>query len=80
MYLKNSDEEIHVINYRYSFSSFSNFKITNKLENNTVFYYQLNSEYFKEYCIYLEPKIAYIFEYLKIYTTVRCRFQSTPYI
>lgn len=80
MYLKNSAEEIHVINYRYSFSSFFNFKITNKLENNTVFYYQLNSEDFKDYRIYLEPKIAYNFEHFKIYTTVRYRFHSTPYI
>jgi hypothetical protein len=80
MYLKNSDEEIHVINYRYSFSSFFNFKITNKLENNTVLYYQLNSEDFKDYRIYLEPKIAYSFEHFKIYTTVRYRFHSTPYI
>ena len=80
MYLKNSNEEIHVINYRYSFSSFFNFKITNKLENNTVFYYQLNSEDFKDYRIYLEPKIAYSFEHFKIYTTVRYRFHSTPYI
>ena len=80
MYLKNSDKEIHVINYRYSFSSFFNFKITNKLENNTVFYYQLNSEDFKDYRIYLEPKIAYSFEHFKIYTTVRYRFHSTPYI
>ena len=80
MYLKNSAEEIHVINYRYSFSSFFNFKITNKLENNTVFYYQLNSEDFKDYRMYLEPKIAYSFEHFKIYTTVRYRFHSTPYI
>lgn len=80
MYLKNSEEEVHIINYRYSFSSFFNFKITNKLENNTVFYYQLNSEDFKDYRIYLEPKIAYNFEHFKIYTTVRYRFHSTPYI
>ena len=38
MYLKYSDEEVHVINYRYSFSSFFNFKITDKLENNTAIY------------------------------------------
>lgn len=80
MYLKNSEDEVHIINYRYSFSSFFNFKITNKLENNTVFYYQLNSEDFKDYRIYLEPKIAYNFEHFKIYTTVRYRFHSTPYI
>ena len=80
MYLKNTEEEVHIINYRYSFSSFFNFKITDKLENNTVFYYQLNSEDFKDYRIYLEPKIAYSFEHFKIYTTVRYRFHSTPYI
>ena len=80
MYLKNSNEEVHIINYRYSFSSFFNFKITDKLQNNTVFYYQLNSEDFKDYRIYLEPKIAYSFEHFKIYTTVRYRFHSTPYI
>ena len=80
MYLKNSEEEVHIINYRYSFSSFFNFKITDKLQNNTVFYYQLNSEDFKDYRIYLEPKIAYSFEHFKIYTTVRYRFHSTPYI
>ena len=80
MYLKNSEEEVHIINYRYSFSSFLNFKITDKLENNTVFYYQLNSEDFKDYRIYLEPKIVCSFEHFKIYTTVRYRFHSSPYI
>lgn len=80
MYLKNSNEEVHIINYRYSFSSFFNFKITDKLQNNTVFYYQLNSEDFKDYRMYLEPKIVYNFEHFKIYTTIRYRFHSTPYI
>ena len=80
MYLKNSEENVHVINYRYSFSSFFNFKITEKLENNTVFYYQLNSKEFQDYRIYLEPKIIYSFEHFKIYTTIRYRFHSTPYI
>lgn len=80
MYLKNSTEKIHIINYRCSFGSFFNFKITDKLENNTVFYYQLNSEDFKDYRIYLEPKIAYSFEHFKIYSIFRYRFHSTPYI
>lgn len=80
MYLKNSNEEVHIINYRYSFSSFFNFRITDKLQNNTVFYYQLNSEDFKDYRMYLEPKIVYNFEHFKIYTTIRYRFHSTPYI
>lgn len=80
MYLKNNEEEVHVINYRYSFSSFFNFKITEKLENNTVIYYQLNSKEFQDYRIYLEPKILYSFEHFKIYTTIRYRFHSTPYI
>ena len=55
-------------------------EIIDKLENNTVFYYQLNSGDFKDYRIYLEPKIAYSFEHFKIYTTIRYRFHSTPYI
>ena len=80
MYLKNSEENVHVINYRYSFSSFFNFKITEKLENNTVFYFQLNSKEFQDYRIYLEPKIIYSFAHFKIYTTIRYRFHSTPYI
>lgn len=80
MYMKNSAEKIHIINYRYSFGSFFNFKIIDKLENNTVFYYQLNSEDFKDYRIYLEPKIAYSFEHFKIYSIFRYRFHSTPYI
>jgi hypothetical protein len=80
MYLKNSESTVHVINYRYSLSSFFNFKITDKLENNTVFYYQLKSNDFQDYRIYLEPKILYNFEHFKIYTTLRYRFHSTPYI
>ena len=80
MYLKNNEKEIHVINYRYSLSSFLNFKMTDKIENTTVFYYQVNSENFKDYRIYLEPKIAYSFSHFKIYATIRYRFHSTPYI
>lgn len=80
MYLKNSIEEVHIINFRYSFSTFFNFKISERLENNTVFYYQLNSEDFKDYRVYLEPRISYSFDHFKIYTTLRYRFHSTPYI
>lgn len=80
MYLKNSESTVHVINYRYSLSSFFNFKITDKLENNTVFYYQLKSNDFQDYRIYFEPKILYNFEHFKIYITLRYRFHSTPYI
>jgi hypothetical protein len=80
MYLKNSTEEVHIINYRYSLSTFFNLKITDKLHNNTVIYYQLNSENFKDYRIYFEPKITYSFEHFKVYTTIRYRYHATPYI
>jgi hypothetical protein len=80
MYLKNSIVELHIINYRYSFSTFFNFKISDRLENNTVFYYQINSDYFNDYRVYLEPRISYSFEHFKIYSTFKYRFHSTPYI
>jgi hypothetical protein len=80
MYLKNSIEEVHITNYRYSFSTFLNFKISERLESNTVFYYQLNSEDFNDYRMYLEPRISYSFDHFKIYSTLRYRFHSTPYI
>lgn len=79
MYLKNSTNEIHIVNLRYSFSSFFNFKITDKLENNTVLYCQLRANDFNDYRIYFEPKIVYSFEHFKIYSTLRYRFHSTPY-
>jgi hypothetical protein len=80
MYLKNSIKEVHITNYRYSFSTFLNFKISERLESNTVFYYQLNSEDFNDYRMYLEPRISYSFDHFKIYSTLRYRFHSTPYI
>jgi len=80
MYLQNSQAEVHKINYRYSFSSFFNFKLGKKLENNTVFYYQLKSNEFKDYRIYLEPRLLYSFDHFKVYATLRYRFHSTPYI
>ena len=80
MYLKGTDGEVHIINYRYSLSSFFNFKITDKLENNTVLYYQLNTNDSGDYRIYIEPKLVYNFDHFKIYTTLRYRYHSTPYI
>jgi len=80
MYLKNSLDAVHIINYRYSFSSFFNFKITKNLQNNTVLYYQLKSDNFKDYRLYVEPKLVYSFEHFKIYATLRHRYHSTPYI
>jgi hypothetical protein len=80
MYLKNNLEIVHIINYRYSFSSFFNFKITEKLQNNTVLYYQLKSDDFKDYRLYVEPKLVYSFEHFRIYATLRYRYHSTPYI
>lgn len=80
MYLKSTDGEVHIINYRYSLSSFFNFKITDKLENNTVLYYQLNTNDSGDYRIYIEPKLVYNFDHFKIYTTLRYRYHSSPYI
>lgn len=80
MYLKEDETTLHIINYRYSFSSFLNFKLSNKLQNNVVVYYQINSEDFNDYRVYFEPKLVYSFEHFKLYTTLRYRFHSTPYI
>lgn len=80
MYLKSTEREVHIINYRYSLSSFFNFKITDKLENNTVLYYQLNTNDSSDYRIYIEPTLVYNFDHFKIYTTLRYRYHSTPYI
>lgn len=80
MYLKDTENEFHIINYRYGFSSFFNIKISDKLENNTVIYYQLNAENLDDYRVYLEPKLVYNFEHFKIYSSLRYRYHSTPYI
>lgn len=80
IYLKDTENDVHIINYRYGFSSFFNIKISDKLENNTVIYYQLNAENFDDYRVYLEPKLVYNFEHFKIYSSLRYRYHSTPYI
>jgi hypothetical protein len=80
MYVTDNEATLHIINYRYSFSSFLNFKLSNKLQNNNVIYYQINSEDFKDYRVYFEPKLVYSFEHFKLYSTLRYRFHSTPYI
>ncbi len=79
-YAKNTLEYAHIINLRYSFSSFINFKISDKLQHNTAFYYQAKSNNLKDYRIYLEPKLIYDLDKFKIYTTLRYRYHATPYV
>ena len=80
LYLKGYPNEVHIINYRSSLSIFSNFKISEKLQNNMVVYYQLNSENLDDYRLYIEPRLVYSLEHFKIYTTLSYRYHSTPYI
>jgi len=80
MYLRNSLDARNVINYRTSFSMFSNLKLTENIQINTVLYYQLKVNNFKDYRIYLEPKVIYNFKNIKSYVTLRYRYHSTPYI
>tara|TARA_B100000795_G_C22680162_1_gene391463 strand:- start:98 stop:892 length:795 start_codon:yes stop_codon:yes gene_type:complete len=80
MYLKNTNNEVYKINYRYSFSTFMNFKVANNLQSNTVFYYQIKSNDFDDFRIYIEPKLIYAIDDIQIYATLRYRYHSSPYI
>jgi|AntRauMFilla1563_2_1112583.scaffolds.fasta_scaffold01564_3 hypothetical protein len=79
-YLKNEFNETHITNYRYSFSTFYSFKISEKLTHNAAIYYQINTDNFKDYRFYIEPRIVYKLDTFKIYTTLKYRHHSTPYV
>lgn len=80
LYLKGTNEETRIKNFRYSFSSFSNIQFSEKIHLNTSLYYQLNSENIKDYRLYFEPRLYFELNKINLYFTLRYRYHSSPYI
>ena len=80
LYNKNLIDRVSVNNFRYSLSSFSNLKISEKVNLNTSAYYQLNSKNLKDYRLFLEPRLYFQLDKFSFYFDLKYRFHSTPYV
>lgn len=80
LYEKELNSQLSIYNYRYSFSSFSNFFINEKISLNTSVYYQINSKDFKDKRLFIDPRLYFDLVSLKIYLNVKYRHHSTPYV
>jgi len=80
LYEKESVTPTRINNFRYSFSSFSNFDLSKKLHLLTSIYYQINSSNNTDRRIYLEPRLYLELNKISLYAVLRHRYHSTPYI
>ena len=80
LYLKNTDEELMIENYRLSLSSFFKVKVSKKSFINTSIYYQINFENIEDTRFFIEPRWYYKFDKIAVYITTQIRHHTTPYI
>ena len=80
LYLKDTDEEIMVENYRASLSSFFKVRVSKKSFINTSIYYQINLDNVKDARLFIEPRWYYEFDKISVYLTTQIRHHTTPYI
>ena len=80
LYLKNTDEELMIENYRLSLSSFFKVKVSKKSFINTSIYYQINMDNTEDTRIFIEPRWYYDFDKIAVYVTTQIRHHTTPYI
>ena len=80
LYLKNTDEELMVDNYRLSLSSFFMFTVSKKSFITTSIYYQINTDNIEDTRLFIEPRWYYDFNNIAVYITTQIRHHTTPYI
>ena len=80
LYNENLIDRVLINNFRYSFSSFSNIQISEKVNLNTSIYYQLNSKNLKDYRLFFEPRLYFELKKISFYLDLKYRFHSTPYV
>ena len=80
LYLKNTNEELMVENYRVSLSSFFKVRVSKKSFINTSIYYQINMDNTEDTRIFIEPRWYYDFDKIAVYVTTQIRHHTTPYI
>jgi len=80
LYLKNTNEELMVENYRVSLSSFFKVRVSKKSFINTSIYYQINIDNTEDTRLFIEPRWYYDFDKIAVYVTTQIRHHTTPYI
>lgn len=80
LYLKDTNDEVMVENYRVSLSSFFKVRVSKKSFINTSIYYQINIDNTEDIRLFIEPRWYYEFEKISVYVTTQIRHHTTPYI
>ncbi len=80
LYLKDTNDEVMVENYRVSLSSFFKVRVSKKSFINTSIYYQINIDNIEDIRLFIEPRWYYEFEKISVYVTTQIRHHTTPYI
>ncbi len=80
LYLKDTNEEVMIENYRVSLSSFFKVSVSKKSFINTSIYYQINLDDSKDTRLFIEPRWYYEFDKIAVYVTTQIRHHTTPYI
>lgn len=79
-YAPEKDADLQIENWRYSFSTFSNFNLYQNFVLSISTYYQLKINNLDDFRFFIEPRIYYNLDSFGIYLTNRYRYHSTPYV
>ena len=80
LYLKDTNDEVMVEDYRVSLSSFFKVRVSKKSFINTSIYYQINIDNTEDIRLFIEPRWYYEFEKISVYVTTQIRHHTAPYI
>ena len=80
LYDKTETQQLLVNNWRYSFSAFGKYVLTEDLFINLSLYYQINTSNTKDYRLFVQPRIYYSMKRIDLFIDSTYRFHSTPYI
>lgn len=80
LYDKTETQQLQVNNWRYSFSAFGKYVLTEDLFINLSLYYQINTSNTKDYRLFVQPRIYYSMKRIDLFIDSTYRFHSTPYI
>ena len=80
LYDETDTQQLQIYNWRLSFSAFGKYNFTDKLFLNISIYHQINISNFKDYRLFIQPRLYYSLNKIDLFLDSTYRFHSTPYV
>ncbi len=80
LYDKDLSTQVQVYNWRYSFSGFSKYSLTEKTFINLSVYYQIKTSNSEDHRLFIEPRLYYKLSKFDVFLDLTYRYHNTPYV